>query len=60
MTKNLYCAFKKSGRLGSIERREQLTHSALKKEAENRKIIFVGAGLSFERLPTGDKKTPME
>lgn len=58
MTKNLYCAFKKSGRLGSIERWEQLTHSALKKEAENRKMVFVGVGVSFERLPTGDTKNP--
>lgn len=58
MTKNLYRAFKKSGRLGSIERWEQLTHSALKKEAENRKMVFVGVGVSFERLPTGDTKNP--
>lgn len=30
MTKNLYCAFKKPGRLGSIERWEQLTHTQKK------------------------------
>lgn len=28
-----------------------------KKEAENRKMLFMGVGFSFERLPTGDTKT---